>query len=141
MYATARDYGRLGQLMLHQGKFNGQQIIPLWYFHEMISPSLLDTEDGIPNYRYGLHLWSYTENNQQIPYCRGIKGQYIIAIPEENLLIIRLGEERKSSFTIPKGKENDAEFLAKYKYKVGHPKELFKYISLGKWMKSTIDKK
>lgn len=132
MYATARDYGRLGQLILNKGKYNGQQIFPLWYYHEMISPSALATEDRINNSRYGLHIWTYMDENGQVNYCRGIKGQYIITIPSQDLLIIRLGSERKKIFTIPEDKKNDAAYLEQNRHKIGHSYGLFKYIAIGK---------
>jgi CubicO group peptidase (beta-lactamase class C family) len=141
MYATARDYGRLGQLILNKGKYNGEQIFPLWYYHEMVSPSGLNTEDGINNSRYGLHIWTYMDEAGQVNYCRGIKGQYIIAIPEEDLLIIRLGSERLDQFKLPEDKKNDEKFIAENKKKIGHSYGLFRYIALGKKIKEKTEKK
>ena len=141
MYATARDYGRLGQLILNKGKFNGEQIFPLWYYHEMISPSALNTEDGIQNSRYGLHIWTYMDEAGLVNYCRGIKGQYIIAIPEEDLLIVRLGSERTAQFELPEDKKSDKKFIAQNKHKIGHSSGLFRYIALGKTIKEKTEKK
>jgi len=138
MYATARDYGRLGQVILNQGAYNGQQIFPLWYYHEMISPSGLDTEDGVKNSRYGLHIWTYMDENGQVNYCRGIKGQYIITIPSQDLLIIRLGSERKKTIVVPEDKINDVDYIERNKHKIGHSSGLFKYIAIGKRIKRKI---
>ena len=141
MYATARDYGRLGQLILNKGKYNGEQIFPLWYYHEMTSPSALDTEDGVKNSRYGLHIWTYMDEEGQVNYCRGIKGQYIITIPEQNLLIIRLGSERTPTYELPEGKKTDKEFIAQNRHRIGHSSGLFRYIALGKKMISKTGEK
>ena len=72
MYATARDYGRLGQVILNGGKYKGVQIIPEDYFNEMVVPTDLSTKEDIPNYRYGLHIWTYKSDNGQVNYCRGL---------------------------------------------------------------------
>ena len=139
MYATARDYGRLGQLILNKGKFQGEQVFPLWYYHEMTSPSALDTEDGVKNSRYGLHIWTYMDDEGQVNYCRGIKGQYIITIPEKDLLIIRLGSERTATYTLPEEKEGDKIYIDQNRHKFGHSSGLFRYIALGKKMINKIE--
>ena len=132
MYATARDYAKLGQLLLNKGCYGDEQIIPSWYYHEMIRPQNLSTEDGIENYRYGLHTWTYLDPEGKVDYCRGINGQYIITIPSENLLIVRLGSGKRPLITIPKDRRGDNQYLEENKYKVGHASGLFEYIALGK---------
>ena len=132
MYATARDYAKLGQLLLNNGCYGSEQIIPAWYYHEMIEPQNLATIDGIPNYRYGLHTWTYLDPNGKVDYCRGINGQYIITIPSENLLIVRLGTAKRPLITIPDNKQNDSDFIEENKHKVRHSSGLFEYIALGK---------
>lgn len=138
-YANARDFSRLGLMLEHEGKFNGEQILPDWYYKEMIKLPQLTTEDGISNYRYGLHIWIYLGNTNPVYYCRGIKGQYIITIPDEDLVIIRMGEERKDNFTIPDHLKGDKVYLEENKYNVGHCLGLFQYIALGKMLASQIE--
>ena len=132
MYATARDYARLGQLLLNKGCFNNEQIIPAWFYYEMVTPQKLNTEDGIPNYRYGLHTWTYQDPEGKVDYCRGINGQYVIAIPSENLLIVRLGSKKMPLVEIPQGMLKDKGYIDEIKFKVGHSSGLFEYIALGK---------
>lgn len=129
MYAVARDYGRIGQLFLNEGKFGETQIIPASYFKEMNTLADLSTEDGIPNYRYGLHTWYYKDGKKVVNYCRGVAGQYIISCPEEDLLIIRLGEKRTPDVKIDDHKSNPSKIS---KYKVGHPSDLFDYLRIGR---------
>ena len=136
LYANARDYSRLGLLILNKGNYNGEQIIPAWFYEEMIVPGDLTTSVGMPNVRYGLHIWTYFGNANPVYYCRGIKGQYIITIPEENLLIIRVGLDRKPIFNIPDHLQNDKAYIEKNKYNVGHNIGLFQYIALGKMLAS-----
>lgn len=136
MYATARDYGRLGQVILNGGKYKGIQIIPEDYFNEMVVPTDLETKENIPNYRYGLHIWTYQSDYGQVNYCRGVNGQYIITIPDENLLLVRLGSKKTKNYLIPEEKKNDQDFVEQNKFKVGHAKGLFQYISMGQTIRS-----
>lgn len=96
IYSTARDFARLGKLYLHEGKWGNQQVISASYVKEAITPNgLLDRETNQPNKNYGLQWWIYPNNyHKQVFYARGILGQYIIVIPEEQLVIVRLGHRR-----------------------------------------------
>jgi len=138
LYANARDFTRIGQLILNKGKYNGEQIFPEWYYEEMIAVNSLSTEEGLPNSRYGLHIWSYRGGENPAYYCRGIRGQYLISIPEEDLLIVRLGTKRKPDFEIPENRKNDKMFIEQNKTRIGHCLGIFEYIALGKNLASQI---
>jgi len=129
LYSVARDYGRIGQLFVNKGKSGEEQVIPNWYFKEMNTLADLSTEDGIPNYRYGLHTWYYNEGDNEVNYCRGVSGQYIISQPKEDLMIIRLGNKRAPDIKLKDYKENPKKIS---KYKIGHPSDLFEYLRIGK---------
>lgn len=134
-YATTQDYARIGRLIYHLGNWEGKQIIPKKYMEEMIKPaSYLTTEEGIPNYRYGLHIWTYIGGKYPVAYCRGILGQYIVTIPEEKLIIIRTGSIRAPHFNMTKKQKNNPQYYEKNKYKIGHPNDIFKYISIAEKM-------
>ncbi|MBL4862808.1 MAG: serine hydrolase [Crocinitomicaceae bacterium] len=139
LYATARDFARIGKLLLDKGMFNGEQIIPRWYYDEMVQPGPLGTEEGVENTRYGLHIWTYLGGETPAYYCRGIRGQYIITIPEENLLIVRLGRKRKPDFDLPKDRKNDRVYIEENKHKFGHCLGVFEYIALGKMIASQTE--
>ncbi|MEJ6617554.1 MAG: hypothetical protein QNL61_11675 [Crocinitomicaceae bacterium] len=129
LYSVARDYGRIGQLFVNKGKCGAEQIIPEWYFKEMNTLAKLSTEDGMPNYRYGLHTWRYSEGDNVVNYCRGVSGQYIISRPKEDLLIVRLGKKRTPDVKFADYKANPKNIS---KYKIGHPSDLFEYLRIGK---------
>lgn len=132
LYSTARDFGKLGKLILQQGKWGSEQVVPLWYMKEIgVNPNL-GTDEGVPNLRYGLHIWTYMGEKKPIYYCRGIKGQYIISIPHENLVIVRLGLKRKDTFVIPEEKKNDKKYRLENQAKVGHPSDLFTILKIGR---------
>jgi len=130
IYATARDFARIGILLHNGGKWGEEQVVPDWYMKELVKPAKMDTQDGIPNYRYSLHVWNYMDKNETITYCRGLMGQYIISMPKEDLIVIRLGSKRKDNIVMPEsgsGKVNK-EFMKK----VGHPAELFDYLRMAR---------
>ena len=57
MYATARDYALLGQLLLNNGFYNGKPIVPNWYMNKMLETPTMKTKENVPNMRYGWHTW------------------------------------------------------------------------------------
>ncbi len=132
MYASARDFGRLGKLILNKGKWGDQQIISEKYMTEMCSNPKMSTDEHVPNLRYGLHIWSFMGEKNPIWYCRGILGQYIITIPSEDLVIVRLGQKRSENISVPDNKVSDQTYLKKNAPYIGHPKDLFDYINLGR---------
>lgn len=93
--SNARDFARLGKLMLQKGRWKGKQIVPESYIEECHSPNMLDWKDGKKTTHYGLHWWILPPQNGMHPYyARGIKGQYVLVIPEKNAVICRLGKKR-----------------------------------------------
>ncbi|MGB0402510.1 MAG: serine hydrolase domain-containing protein [Salibacteraceae bacterium] len=92
--SNARDFARLGKLYLNKGTWNGVQLVPDWYVEESVSPFDFKEIDGPKCKRYGYQWWLTEYNNKPVFYARGILGQYIIVIPEDNLVICRLGHKR-----------------------------------------------
>lgn len=129
LYSTTRDFARIGKVLANHGKWNDKQVIPASYFDEMVKNPVMTTEEGVPNTRYGLHIWTYVSNGHPVYYCRGIKGQYIIAIPDEQLIVVRTGHKRAPD-TDPKILEK-ANTKANQE-KIGHPSDLFEYIRMGR---------
>jgi CubicO group peptidase (beta-lactamase class C family) len=127
MYASPRDFGRLGKLISQHGKWGDKQIISEKYIKEMFQNPVMETEYTKDNYQYGLHIWTYLGDDNPIYYCRGILGQYVISIPDENIVIVRLGSKRGKTVTIDKLKENSLE----KQYKAGHPEDFFELVSFG----------
>lgn len=139
VYSTARDFAKLGKLLLDTGKYEGQQIIPRWYFDEMLTLADIKEEDGRVNRRYGLHFWLYYGMTDPTYFYRGLLGQYIIAIPEQDLLIVRLGSKRIPDFKIPEQFKNDQQYIQDNLDNIGHAPDFLQYIQLGKMIKSQTD--
>lgn len=96
---NARDFARFGQLVLNKGQWNGKQIVSEAYLKEATSPaSWLMGEDGMPLDYYGYQYWIINHLGYEIPYMRGILGQYIMPIKEKNAIVLRLGHKRSSKY-------------------------------------------
>ena len=89
--SNARDFARFGKLMMHKGNWNGQQLVDTALVEEMIRPQLPDMP------RYGLQWWLFDHKGIQGFTMRGHLGQYVMVIPSENTIIVRLGERKPVS--------------------------------------------
>jgi len=112
--SNARDFARIGKLFLDSGKWNGKQVVPANYVMESIKPAdNIDKDLNSKNERYGYSWWllpNYRPAGQEgkghnIFYARGVLGQYIIMIPELDMIIVRLGKRRE--LTAVKGHPTD----------------------------------
>ena len=111
--SNARDFARWGELMLSKGNWNGKQLVSKELMNEaMTAADYLVNEEGEPVDYYGYQLWILNYKGMHIPYMRGILGQYVFAIPEKNMVVVRLGEKRSR------------------KYINHHPSDVYMYIDL-----------
>jgi len=92
---NARDFARLGQLMLDSGRWKGNEIIPMDYYQKSIKPCMIPDHSGAPCNYYGYQWW-IMPNQPDIFYARGILGQYVIVIPSKKVVLVRLGKKRSS---------------------------------------------
>ena len=95
MYATARDFAKIGLLLLNKGFYNNKQIVSKFYIEQMLTPAtfLKDKNGDIVDY-YGLHIWFTKFKGQIIPYIRAMHGQYVFILQKQNSIIVRLGQKR-----------------------------------------------
>ncbi len=85
--SNARDFARFGKLLLHHGQWKGQSLLDSSFVREATSPKLVDF--------YGRSFWlDHKSQPEKVFYMRGILGQYVIVVPERDLVIVRLGHER-----------------------------------------------
>jgi CubicO group peptidase (beta-lactamase class C family) len=59
----------------------------------MIHPHGVPDKDGKATDYYGYQWWIYPSAVGEVPYARGILGQYIIVLPQRNRVIVRLGKK------------------------------------------------
>lgn len=123
LYATSRDFLRLGKLINNKGNWKGKQLVPSWYVEEFCSLAPLVKDNGKKNNVYGYQYWIYTGLPYQVTYFRGMSGQYIISIPSKDLVIVRTGSGTKPNWENTESEKNDA--------LEGHYEELPDYINIG----------
>lgn len=86
--SNALDFARFGKLYKDKGNWNGTQLLDSTFVATSIRPRF----DESPEYGYGFWLSDHLE--KKIFVMRGILGQYVITIPEDDLIIVRLGHQR-----------------------------------------------
>jgi len=101
--SNLRDFARIGKIMLNGGKWNGVPIIDSNYFAASIKPCGIKDSNGNPCDYYGYQWW-IDPLHPEIFYARGILGQYIIIIPSNNIIMVRLGKRTSihRERTVPK---------------------------------------
>ena len=96
-YSNARDFARIGKLYLNKGLWNKHRVVSEAYVKTSTTPAYyLNDKNGTPVDFYGYQMWMNNYKGLEVIYARGIKGQFIITIPEKNLVIVRLGHKRGS---------------------------------------------
>jgi CubicO group peptidase (beta-lactamase class C family) len=85
--SNARDFARFGKLYKDFGKWNGVQILDSSFVAKSIKPRFKKS----PEYGYGFWLGKINEND--FFAMRGILGQYVIVVPEKNIIVVRLGKK------------------------------------------------
>lgn len=85
--ARAIDYAKIGRLYLHQGNWNGTQVVPVDWVE---TSTQIDTTEGSVSY-YQYQWWLPNKKGDFI--AQGILGQFIYVNPSKNLIIVRLGKK------------------------------------------------
>ncbi len=106
-FATARDWARLGLLYAQDGVFAGKRILPEGWVSASAAAS--PASRG----RFGRHLWLNADPDGDGPQPRmwadlpenlmhmdGHEGQYVIVLPTEQLVIVRLGCTKAGGFDL-----------------------------------------
>lgn len=86
--SNARDFARFGMLFKNKGVFAGEQLLPAEFTELATKPRFKDGQ------MYGYGFWLSNHLGKKIFAMRGILGQYVISIPEDNIMIVRLGHNR-----------------------------------------------
>jgi CubicO group peptidase (beta-lactamase class C family) len=95
--ATARDYAKLGQLYLDQGKWRGEQFLPEGWVKQATRPSqpFLEpaaTPQKIRGYQY---QWWVPENYDGEYFANGVWGQMIWVSEKHNVVIVKTSVDKE----------------------------------------------
>ncbi|CAM2928296.1 serine hydrolase [Chryseobacterium flavum] len=104
IHSNARDFAKLGQLFLDNGKVGNDQILNSAFIEQMRTPT--EKSEGI----YGLGLWINYDNPVKHYYFLGLQGQYIIIVPEYDMVIVRTGSYLNNPKN-DKGRPDQVKFL------------------------------
>jgi len=92
VHATARDFGRFGELYLHDGLADGRRVLPEGWADHGRTFVAHDPADNVPaGFDYGRHWWMWPEYPGSIA-AHGYEGQYIIVVPDRELVVVHLGK-------------------------------------------------
>jgi CubicO group peptidase (beta-lactamase class C family) len=92
VYTSARDLARFGLLYVQDGVFDGQRLLdPSWIeFVRTPAPA-----SAAIDHAYGGHFWLVPSTRTDVPATAfatsGNRGQYVIILPEKDLVIVRRG--------------------------------------------------
>lgn len=86
--AAPIDFLKIGKLLLQNGNWNGEQIIPLEWMNKIKGCNVSD--GGSNEYQY--HFWKIKDTKAFM--AKGHLGQFIYVDPSKNLVLIRLGKAK-----------------------------------------------
>ncbi|WP_286759231.1 MULTISPECIES: serine hydrolase domain-containing protein [Sulfitobacter] len=89
---TTRDYARMGQMFLQNGRYNGQQIVPADWVAASTAPSAPTAEGQIG---YGYQWWIPQGATEGEFMARGVYGQYIYINRADGVVIATNAADRK----------------------------------------------
>lgn len=98
VWTTARDLARLGLLYLNDGEWEGERILPEGWAKFVSTPAPAQPPaaraGGRPYPGYGAQFWLFDERFG-LPAgsyaAMGNRGQYVMIVPERNIVIVRRG--------------------------------------------------
>ena len=94
VYAPARDWARLGLLLLNDGEAAGRRLLPPGWVARASAPNSSDNDP-----RYGYQLWLNAGSDQlrwpdldvRAYAMMGNRGQVVMMLPQLDALVVRLG--------------------------------------------------
>jgi CubicO group peptidase (beta-lactamase class C family) len=99
-YSTGVEFARLGQLFLDSGQVAGNTVLERDFVRRMTAP-IGALSDGTNIQHYGYQLWMGTHDGMAFKSMQGLHGQYVVWVPELELVAVRTG------FFRPKDKLRD----------------------------------
>lgn len=92
-YASARDWARLGNLYIGDGKWNGERLLPEGFVTFVRTVAPVWAKDGNPT--YGGFFMINGDGRYPVPkdayFMAGAGGQRTLIIPSHDLVVVRMG--------------------------------------------------
>jgi CubicO group peptidase (beta-lactamase class C family) len=84
LYLRGEDLAKIGYLYLHDGNWNGRQLLSKGWVTDSVTPFIQAEED----YKYGFKWWllPLKDSNELVWMARGFGGQNLIVFPREGLI-------------------------------------------------------
>lgn len=86
---TTRDYARFGRLLVHNGQWNGKQIVSESWIKLATTPQAEYLKSQKEKLGYGFQIWLPPEAEEGEFFCVGVYGQYIYINQQENIVIVK----------------------------------------------------
>lgn len=84
---TSRGFARFGLLYLNEGLWDGEQVVPEEWVADSVAPA-----DAAEGGYYGYQWWLGIDGlDEEVFSANGHDGQFIYALPEHDLLVVRNG--------------------------------------------------
>jgi CubicO group peptidase (beta-lactamase class C family) len=89
LYLRGTDLAKVGYLFLHDGTWDGKQIVSKEWVKQSLAP-FIDAREG---YKYGFKWWLFPRTDPQhyVWMARGFGGQRLMVFPEEELIVVFTG--------------------------------------------------
>ena len=93
-HSNAKDFAKIGRLFLKNGVFDSSGVVlGSWYFEKIKKNNLVDF--------YSFGWWKGSSLGVPIYYMRGFLGQFVVVVPDYDLIIVRLGRKNLRNKTNP----------------------------------------
>ncbi len=89
LYLRGEDLAKIGYLYLHDGNWNGKQVVAKEWAKESVAPFIQAEED----YKYGFKWWLMPrkDSTDYVWMARGFGGQELMVFPKEELIAVFTG--------------------------------------------------
>ncbi|MDH5217461.1 MAG: serine hydrolase, partial [Gammaproteobacteria bacterium] len=86
VYLTPRDLAKIGQLVLQDGQWNGQQIVSSDWITQSTQKQIENNSPTTTDYEYGYYWWIIPELNAFTAWGHG--GSFITVMPDKQLVVV-----------------------------------------------------
>ena len=94
---SLRDYARFARLYLHEGNWNGEQLLPRDWIRDSLDISADYSKPGANNDGYNAigygYQWWVPEGDQGEFMAIGVYGQFLYVNPEQNVIVVKVNAD------------------------------------------------